>query len=101
MAKRLVAVVDSGAADGPYQARARIYRDTEWDEFRVRYYHGDGNGLVHYMGEESDSFHSDQADAVGTAELVVKRLASDSSVGKKESPPAEPMKPQQYGRKKR
>ena len=93
MAKRLIAVIDSGPADGPYQGRARVYRDTEWDEYRVRYYSGEA-GLVHYMGEESDSFHSDQADAVGTAELVVKRIAGGD--GRKENPQAA----QTFGRKK-
>lgn len=73
MAKRLLAVIDSTDADGPYKARARVYRDTEWEEWRVRYYHGDE--LLSYMGEESDSFHNDQADAMGTAELQVKALA--------------------------
>lgn len=98
MSKRLIAVVDSGAADGPYQARARVYRDTEWDEFRVRYYLGDGNGLVHYMGEDGDSFHSDQADATGTAERVVKALAANGD-GRRENP--QPAAAQPFGRKKR
>lgn len=87
MTKRLIAVVDSSDADGPYKARARVYRDTEWDEWRVRYYHGDQ--LLSYMGEESDSFHGDQADAIGTAEQQVKSLAKQSVPGSRLENPAE------------
>lgn len=86
MTKRLIAVVDSSDADGPYKARARVYRDTEWDEWRVRYYHGDQ--LLSYMGEESDSFHGDQADAIGTAEQQVKSLAKQSVPGSRLENPA-------------
>lgn len=86
MAKRLLAVIDSTDADGPYKARARVYRDTEWEEWRVRYYHGDE--LLSYMGEESDSFHNDQADAMGTAELQVKALAKRGNPGAREDNPA-------------
>lgn len=85
MAKRLLAVIDSTEADGPYKARARVYRDTEWEEWRVRYYHGDE--LLSYMGEESDSFHNDQADAMGTAELQVKALAKRENPSAREDNP--------------
>ena len=85
MAKRLLAVIDSTDADGPYKARARVYRDTEWEEWRVRYYHGDE--LLSYMGEESDSFHNDQADAMGTAELQVKALAKRENPSTREDNP--------------
>ena len=92
MAKRLLAVIDSTEADGPYKARARVYRDTEWEEWRVRYYHGDE--LLSYMGEESDSFHNDQADAMGTAETVVKALAKRGNPGAREdNPNVREMKP--------
>ena len=69
MAKRLMAVITSSGDDGPYRAQAKVYRDSEWDEWRVRYYHGDE--LLSYLGEESDSFHGDQADAMGTAEAGI------------------------------
>ena len=83
MAKRLMAVITSSGDDGPYRAQAKVYRDSEWDEWRVRYYHGDE--LLSYLGEESDSFHGDQADAMGTAEAQVKQLAK-GAMGRKENP---------------
>lgn len=89
MAKRLMAVITSSGDDGPYRAQAKVYRDSEWDEWRVRYYHGDE--LLSYLGEESDSFHGDQADAMGTAEAQVKQLAR-GAVGRKENP-ADEVKP--------
>lgn len=86
MSKRLLAVIDSTDLDGPYKARARVYRDSEWDEFVVRYYHGDE--LLSYLGEESDSFHGDQADAMGTAEQQVRALAKQSVPGSRQDNPA-------------
>lgn len=73
--KRLIAVINSTSADGPVYAQAKVYRDTEWNEFRVRYYQGE-DGLVHYLGEASDSHHDDKDDAMRTAQTQVRRLAT-------------------------
>lgn len=91
MTKRLMAVVTSSESDGPYRAQAKVYRDSEWDEWRVRYYHGDE--FLSYLGEESDSFHGDQADAMGTAEVQVKQLAKSAMGGRRDNPDAGEVKP--------
>jgi hypothetical protein len=65
--KRLVAVIASDA--GPAGGRAKVYKDTDWNEYRVRYFVG-----TQYVGEKADSFHDDMEDAIGTAKQEVNRL---------------------------
>jgi len=67
MSKKLIAVVASDA--GPSGGRAKVYRDSEWNEYRVRYYVGE-----RYLGESADSFHDDKDDAIGTAKLQVNMI---------------------------
>lgn len=91
MTKRLMAIVESSSDDGPYRARAKVYRDTEWNEWRVRYYHGEE--LLSYLGAEADSFHDDQADAMGTAEMQVRQLAKQEVPGARRDNPSDEVKP--------
>lgn len=89
MTKRLMAVVTSSDSDGPYRAQAKVYRDSEWNEWVVRYYHGDE--YLTYCGG-ADSHHDDQADAMGTAEFQVKGMAKQAvpGVGRKDNPAGVP-----------
>lgn len=48
---------------------AKVYKDREWGEYRVRHYK-DGA----HMGEDSDSHHDDLKDAQGSAEHAVKHM---------------------------
>ncbi len=67
MTKKLIAVVASDA--GPNGGRAKVYRDSEWNEYRVRYYIGEK-----YLGEQADSFHDQRDDAISTAKQEVNRI---------------------------
>lgn len=49
--------------------QARIYRDAEWNEFRVKYDH-----QGKHLGEEADSFADSRQDAEGTAIKELKFL---------------------------
>lgn len=71
MALKLIAVVASDP--GTESARAKIYRDSEWQEYRVRYFLGD-----HYLGESCDSYHDDKEDAFGTAKQELIRMPNPS-----------------------
>jgi hypothetical protein len=44
---------------------AKVYRNSEWDEYQVKYYR---NGIYQ---SEADSFTDDKDDAVGTAEHFI------------------------------
>lgn len=63
MALRLLCSV----ADCSYSAR--VYRDTDWNEFRVRFF--DANGHL----TESDYHTDDKLDALDTAAYTVHRMA--------------------------
>lgn len=55
-----------GSAVGQY--RARVYRDTEWDEFRVRFY-------CHAQHLEDADYHTDdKRDAMNTAVAELERM---------------------------
>jgi hypothetical protein len=45
---------------------AVIYKDTEWDEFRVLYF------INCVYQEDADSFHDDMADAISSAKMFAK-----------------------------
>ena len=47
---------------------AKIYRDTEYNEYRVRFYHA--NSLL----PECDAFETDEESARGTAEMGLKMM---------------------------
>lgn len=49
-------------------AMAKVYRDNDWQEYRVKFYR---DGV--YEGEASDHHTDDKGDAVATAQLWVKR----------------------------
>jgi hypothetical protein len=46
----------------PDGAVAKVYRDAEWNEYRVRFYF---DGL---LNEDADYFTSDKQDAIGSAD---------------------------------
>lgn len=48
---------------------AKIYRDTEWEEYRVKFYR-DGK----YLGADADYHCDDIEDAVGTANHVLRNM---------------------------
>ena len=48
----------------------RIYRDAEWQEFRVRLY------LAGVLQKESDYFTDDKGDALGTSAIMLKRAVA-------------------------
>lgn len=52
------------------QYRAKIYRDTDWREWRTRFYDG-----AQYLGENRDAHTDDKADAIGTAQSELWRMA--------------------------
>ena len=54
-------------ADSGYSAK--VYRDTEWNEFRVRFFDTDGHLT------ESDYHTDDKSDALDTAATIVYRMA--------------------------
>jgi len=58
----LCSIADSGYA-------ANVYRDIEWDEFRVRFYD------VHGHLTESDYHTDDKEDALDTAASIVYKMA--------------------------
>ena len=45
---------------------AKIYRDTEWEEFRVKFFRDND-----YLGEDADYYCGDKEDAVQTAMHVL------------------------------
>ena len=45
---------------------AKIYRDTEWKEFRVKFFRAND-----YLGEDADYYCDDKDDAVQTATHVL------------------------------
>jgi hypothetical protein len=67
MSKRLIAHVLPD--DGSNYNRAKVYWDSEWREYRTRFYE---NGV--YLGESCDSFTDDKADALATAKAEVQRM---------------------------
>ena len=48
---------------------AHVYRDSDWDEYRVRFYK-DGK----HLGSEKDYHSDDLSDAKGTADAEIKRM---------------------------
>jgi hypothetical protein len=48
---------------------AVVYRDAEYDEFRVKFYKAGK-----YIGDKADYHTDDKADAVGTAKAELKRM---------------------------
>lgn len=54
----------NGNASVPAYA-ARVYRDSEWDEYVVKYYVGQAHVL------KADYHTNDKADAIGSAKLFV------------------------------
>jgi len=55
--------------DGEYSAK--VYKDTDWDEHRVKFYK---NGK--HMGEARDYHTDDAQDAHSTAQVVLNRYTS-------------------------
>lgn len=54
----------------PSGAKAKVYKDGDWNEYRVKYY--DKNGK--HEGEDKDSHTDDLEDAHGTAQAELKRM---------------------------
>lgn len=48
---------------------AKIYRDSEWQEWRVKFYDSKGN----YLGEDCDYHTDDKFDAQSTAKFEIDR----------------------------
>lgn len=74
MSMRTVAAV-LGEEGNPSSFRAKIYLDSEWQEYRVRFYRGGT-----YLGVETDYYTDDKADAIGTAQRVVEDLVTAGAV---------------------
>ena len=60
MARKKVYEVSSG------NVTAKVYRDSEWNEFRVRFYF---DGI---LNEDADYFTTDKEDAIESANFAVK-----------------------------
>lgn len=56
------------------QYRARIYRDAEWNEYRVRFYL-----QSHYFGESCDYHTDDRQDAKDTAAAELRYMGKRSA----------------------
>ena len=54
----------------PSGAKAKVYKDAEWNEYRVKYFDKDGK----HEGESKDSHTDDLDDAHGTAKAELKRM---------------------------
>lgn len=58
--------------------KAKIYKDTEWDEYRVMFYDDD-----EYVGHEADYLTDDRQDAMDTAEAwTVKKLKEHAELAR-------------------
>lgn len=69
---RLIHKVESKTLSGLV---AKVYRDEEWDEYRVSIFH------MGQWGETSDYHTNDKADAMGTAPLMLKRVEDNIERG--------------------
>lgn len=63
MARRKIGEVNNG------RKTAKIYRDSEWNEFRVRLY------VDHVLNPASDYHTDDESDAFDTARVMVGKIA--------------------------
>ena len=69
MSKRILRTI-AFEHEGPF---AKVYRDSEWDEFTVKLFDASGQHMP-----KSDYFTSDKEDAVETAKVMVATLRSRS-----------------------
>lgn len=53
---------------------ARVYRDTEWNEYRVKFYRPDGEHLI-----GADYCTDDKTDAYDTAQSQVSRMPQQTA----------------------
>jgi hypothetical protein len=59
----------------------RVYRDSQWDEWRVRHYSRSTQLSAFFLVSNCDSFHAEKSDAVETADYEIAQYAKQECHG--------------------
>ena len=65
-----------GAQSAIASSQAKVYRDTEWEEFRIKFFIGGK-----HQGGEADYFTSDKDEAIGNAKYWLAQQAIKAGYG--------------------